>query len=751
MINCINTMMFFYEDINNLCKKGEYNLVLHKHLGDVFYAIGLKDEFERQYCRKLHFIVRPQHEFLMKLYAVTNYSVLDLKEFEKIAALSNFKYMPSASHASHKFDMMCKDIFSSTPIENIPFILDGDLSSFFLFDHYWCFIWANNVGINIENFKFPIPKNKLTIQSKIRKKIEKIASLDKIVLFAPEAATAIELPVEFWNIIADKIHAKGYKIIVNSKKFKINHGISALDLGLSLEDVVALGLNCAYVFSLRSGLCDVLVGAGERLYVFYPAMLKREMKSLTFPFDQETKVNEFLLEKWSVSPVVWENINLTPELQKYINSMKKNYHIEKIKYKLSRNKNKESHRFWYMLFKNIFNKSNIFPNNNIDNDCINISQSTRKKRFLGVPIYEMKTKENGEVVKHYIFGRLLRFKKNIRGCWSFSILGIEFFSYNEKNFKFFSLPILKFNWRKKWLSRLQRQIDSQYDDIYFLRHNIGETTVELMFLKERIIKNKSKKPLLIVWDEKNIGFYRMFVEGIIDIKYIKLSQFDIMSVFSQDSDYKEIVFKKNNQRFICSTPLIAENMALYKWANFYNYIKACTHIPKKAKPTFPVVSETTKENVLYIMKYLQLGKNFIILAPEANSLRKLPQKFWQEVIWELKKKGYDIFVNSFITKNSIEGVKTYPVTLDELFYLAQKAKRVITLGSGLSVLLALADVPMDIIYTELFAKGINYTATQTIEKYSVFYLPGVKKENITEYNTDVFDLDCIKNDIIKKC
>ena len=63
----------FYNDINKLCKTEEYNLVLHKHLGDVFYAIGLKDEFERVYGKKLHFIVRPQHEFLMKMYGITNY------------------------------------------------------------------------------------------------------------------------------------------------------------------------------------------------------------------------------------------------------------------------------------------------------------------------------------------------------------------------------------------------------------------------------------------------------------------------------------------------------------------------------------------------------------------------------------------------------------------------------------------------------------------------------------------------------
>ena len=117
----LNQIAFFYNEIKNLCKPDEYNLVLHKHLGDVFYAIGLKDEFERVYGKKLHFIVRPQHEFLMKLFGVDHYAVYNFKSFEKRVLQFDWQYMPYASHESHKFDMLCKDAFSSVPLLNIPF------------------------------------------------------------------------------------------------------------------------------------------------------------------------------------------------------------------------------------------------------------------------------------------------------------------------------------------------------------------------------------------------------------------------------------------------------------------------------------------------------------------------------------------------------------------------------------------------------------------------------------------------------
>ena len=371
--------------------------------------------------------------------------------------------------------------------------------------------------------------------------------------------------------------------------------------------------------------------------------------------------------------------------------------------------------------------------------------------LLGIKLYRKVKCNQTRTQKYYILGKVIRYKENERHCWDLSVLGIKVLSYNKKHLKLLYIPILKFNWRKKWMDRLQRQIDPIYDDIYLLRHNIGETTVELMFLQARIKANNSKKPLLIVWNKKNIGYYKMFVEDIVDMQYIKLHQYDIMSVFSQQGEnYKEIVLKQNNQRFICSTPQIAENMVWHNGTNFYDYIKKCCHILENAHPVFPSVSENTKANVIKIMQNIGLNKKFVIIAPEANSLAKLPRKFWLDIIAQLKKQGYDIFINSYLSECNVDNVKTARLSLEELFCLAQKSERIITLGSGLAVLLALTQVPMDIIYTELSATKITYTATQAIEKYSVFHLPMVKKENITEYNVDTETLDNIKKAILLK-
>ena len=94
--------------------------------------------------------------------------------------------------------------------------------------------------------------------------------------------------------------------------------------------------------------------------------------------------------------------------------MRENRVREKIKYKLARKKNKEGHRFWYMLFKDIFDESKIFPNNNIDNLSQKISSPLKKISLLGLTLYKKVSDDKTRTQKHYVFGGLIRYKENER-------------------------------------------------------------------------------------------------------------------------------------------------------------------------------------------------------------------------------------------------------------------------------------------------------------------------------------------------
>lgn len=67
IFNQIDSLREVLSEIQSLCKPNENNLVLYKNITDIFYAIGTKEKFKEKYGKNLNFIVKPQHEFLMKI------------------------------------------------------------------------------------------------------------------------------------------------------------------------------------------------------------------------------------------------------------------------------------------------------------------------------------------------------------------------------------------------------------------------------------------------------------------------------------------------------------------------------------------------------------------------------------------------------------------------------------------------------------------------------------------------------------
>jgi len=750
MANDYTHALKFYDELKSLCKPDMYNLVLHKHLGDVFYAIGAKDEFENTYNAKLHFIVRPQHEFLMEMWGYRDYSVFDITAYEKEIKETEFPYMPPAAHESHPFEMMCKDLFPSVPIKGIPFIADGDTSNFFLYDNFWGRFWLYTMGLNMDNFRFSIPKYSPTLSADAQEALKEVASLDKIVLFAPEAATAAEFSCEFWNIIAECIHAHGYKIIVNSKKYKIAHGISAFDFNLSLSDVVALGLSCAYVFSLRSGLCDVLVGIGEKLYAFYSAVLHREMNGLNKCFEPRTGVNEISVWRWKINKVVWEGEDLTKSLQRHINKLHRTYTAIQVKYILTylSHGRRNRYKLCYHLLRDLAGEGGRYMENNMENpSCL---YRSRKLSFLGIPVYESKYKKErqGRIATiHKLFGGLLKLELYGGMQVRLFVFGKAVFFHGEGKFRILKIDIHRPGYTKKWLNRIQDSIDKKYDAIYIIRHNIGESYVELMHLGDTIKADQSMKPLLILWDKKYAGFYKMFLPQSMDMRYVDLQQNYIHAIFENE------IIEHNNCRFICRTPLIAQKMKamVTEWpdVNFYDYINKAAGIKKGTKPALPKPSEQAVRSVGIKIRRGELGGRFVILCPEASSLMELEDKFWESLAEGLRKKGYCLYVNIWDTDMALKNTKTARMT-EELFVLAGHSTGIITLGSGLSVLLTASGVKMDILYTDFKTKDIGYNSALAMQIYSVHHLPGVSKDLVREYDTNKINSEELIHTIMER-
>lgn len=746
----------FKEEITNICKPDQYNLILHKHLGDVFNTVASAEAFECTYGAKLHFIVRPQHEFIMQMFSIINYTVYNLdaavKKNTKLK-VSNFSSNFAIWSDIDRFENeMFQALFACIPVKTQPFVCESLLNNFFSYNRFWAYRWAANMGIE-EGFRFPLPQNTPAISASIRKTLEKIAPLDKIVLFAPDAATAVELPLEFWDVIAERVHEHGYKIIVNSNKYKINHGISAFELGFSLADVVAIGLSCAYVFSLRSGLCDALVGTGERLYAFYPAMLHREMNGLNKCFEPTPNVHEIAIWRGTIDKVLWEGEDLTKPLQRIISKLHRAYKVERIKAVLSlgSNSKRKRHKFYYNVFKDLCGKPKGFKENNIENtDHV---YNDKIISIFGVPLFVRKCTHEFQGFyskKYQLFGGIVQLKtfaanKRLR----LRILSVPIFVMANGASKLFGITIHKQDFTKKSLCKLQRKIDKKYDDIYILRHNIGESYVELLHLAQALKVNKSKKPLLVCWDKRYASLYRMFLPKNMDMQFINIHQDRIHDVFATDT-----VIALNGQRFICRTPRIAESMKeqLPTWSdvNFYEYINSAAAIPKGSKPASPNINHTSLRWVEAKIKRMELKEPFVVLCPEVTSILPIKDGFWQTLALGLRQKGYDVFVNSTAGAAKLEGTKSLQMNLEELFTLAQRSAGIITMASGLAVFLTAAGVKMDLLYTDFAKKRIGYDAALAMQTYSVLHLPGVSSGLVKEYDASKINSSELAATLLKR-
>lgn len=380
--------------------------------------------------------------------------------------------------------------------------------------------------------------------------------------------------------------------------------------------------------------------------------------------------------------------------------------------------------------------------------------------ILGVRIYSKSIKKDiwGTETKYSWLGGILTLRKDSRGAQRLRFCGITFYSKRNKNglrtTRLFWIPVHTKNLKKELLDKILQNIDDKYDDIYISRHNIGETYVYLTHLQNWVKKNGSKKPLLLVWQKKDVPFYKMFVNKNIALQYIDISQQDLHSRFTEECiEYK-------GKRIFCPTPDILANILekrkeIPTWT-FYNHICKDFAMDAKDKLTKPIVSDGVKHSVeLKIKKYFK--RPFVVVIPNANSLRQMPVDFWNKIIHKLRDMGYDVFVNSHHTRrddrNGLDQSETvtFDCNLAEMYELSRRAAGVITLASGVAVFLTATGNKMDLIYTTANPIGkLVVTGKQMQDTYSVYNLPGIDDKKIKEYVAEIYSTDELADMILSR-
>ncbi|MDL2295370.1 hypothetical protein LJC18_00960 [Lachnospiraceae bacterium OttesenSCG-928-E19] len=269
--------------ISNLNLKPDTYYYLSPYgLGDTMMICGFLDAIkQKNQSENIHFFIKPNHEIIMKMYGIKDYTVFsfdffDNREYLKELSERNPYPKPGEVFIAHpKFG----------PFENL-------LKEFNEFKMDFRHLYINFFGLD-ESVDFKHPIWYPSISDEVQQKLSELAPLEKIILVAPEARSCGKLIANYWNKIVQNQHKKGFVCIENAIG---TPSTNAPHFELSLSDCIAIAINCAGVYSLRSGLCDLISCIGDKLTVIYPDKKTYLLYSLNKNFNTET-IQEKIIDR----------------------------------------------------------------------------------------------------------------------------------------------------------------------------------------------------------------------------------------------------------------------------------------------------------------------------------------------------------------------------------------------------------------------------------------------------------------------
>lgn len=236
--------------------ENQYYFYCCASLGDTMLTLGLRHALEKKYNAKVIFIIKKTHQIIAKMYAMEDHIIIE-NDFIKKMVESNLHPTPEKGK-----------IFAAHPC------LHPEMQKFFAPVRLQISVqkflpWLYEFFGVDEKEKIEAPKYYPELRDDFKKKINEIAPIEKIALISPEAVSMMDVSRLFWEELISDILDKG--MVPVSNVMKPNNAIKrTVYLKLSIEEVVMLGLHCAEVHSLRSGLCDLLYSRGDKLHVYYP-------------------------------------------------------------------------------------------------------------------------------------------------------------------------------------------------------------------------------------------------------------------------------------------------------------------------------------------------------------------------------------------------------------------------------------------------------------------------------------------------
>lgn len=376
---------------------------------------------------------------------------------------------------------------------------------------------------------------------------------------------------------------------------------------------------------------------------------------------------------------------------------------------------------------------------NVDLTMFEASQLKEREvvKFFGLVRKKIYLKNNNLAVDLKFLYGLLSYREE-SNSWEINIFGLTFFSVKRRKrvvAKLLGIPLTFFDRSQRFYSDFTHCLDSvklKSTHVILIRHNIGESVCYLGQFANWVRKKNIEDATLIIWRKKDINLIKLFSSQVRCCGYIDISQSDVNSFFRKEC------LKIGKYTVHCPTFRIAEEMkSIHKQGievNFYDFILNSMDLDRSFIFTKPSVPPSTIEKANQFL--LDNGiddNNFILLCPEATSLKKVAPFFWKELIKHLQKEGYSIVINNIYGNYQQNSCIRCSLPIDQLYALGTLSKGIISLGSGLGVLMAFTGQKVDLIYTDFRSKSIGYSAELTETIYSVFHLPNIDRSIVSEW------------------
>ena len=246
--------------------------------GDTYRLCMLRPALESHYKGKIIFVIKAMHEAICEMFDGLEYVICEDKSVDfcrnkQCLILDNVVSVPTLGKIySHFINYeFGKDLAADTQLD---------------FDRVRLMLPQSAQRV--------LPTNLPQISESLCAKLHKIAPLDKIILFCPEANSFPRLPFIIFKDECQRLRKEGYSVVVNTLKYKKEYARffieGVYDLDLSLKEAIALGISCAGVISTRAGFCDIVAHYCKKLKIYYTAFSNYIMWDRVLPNTQRVYV-----------------------------------------------------------------------------------------------------------------------------------------------------------------------------------------------------------------------------------------------------------------------------------------------------------------------------------------------------------------------------------------------------------------------------------------------------------------------------